>query len=416
MWAVRFEGVSKFYRERSWYSSFGGELADVRHSLAARLRREKITKPGTLALDKLSFEVQEGESFALLGPNGSGKTTALRVLTGITFPTEGLVRARGRVGALMEAGAAIHPELTGRENVFLYGSILGLPRRELRTRFDEIVDFAEVEPIIDRQVKYYSTGQQLRLGFSIASHLEPDIFAVDESLAVGDGNFQEKCVARMRKLVSGGTTVLFVSHFMPAVDALCDRAILMNEGRTLAQGPVKDVILSYVDFLEERRRNLGEAQWGTGPIRVIGASCHDGNGVEKRQFSAHERIEIRLQFETESAEVSVVDPKIVVGISDGRPQNVIECSMLDDDEHFWGDPVPRRWECRLMIDDLPLRPRLYHVRAMILDPTGYAELFSSHDVATFTIVGDTTAAGLGLVAQAGGDVAIETRHRWEFLT
>jgi ABC-type polysaccharide/polyol phosphate transport system ATPase subunit len=415
MWAVRFEGVSKFYRERSWYSSFGGELTNIRHNVAARLRREKLTRPGTLALDDLSFEVMAGESFALLGPNGSGKTTALRVLTGITFPTAGLVRARGRVGALMEAGAAIHPELTGRENVFLYGSILGLPRRELRTRYDEIVDFAEVERIIDRQVKYYSSGEQLRLGFSIASHLEPDIFAVDESLAVGDGNFQEKCVGRMRKLINGGTTVLFVSHFLPAVDALCNRAILLHRGTTLTQGPVKEVIQSYVDFLEDRRRNLAHAGWGTGPIRVIGASCHDKNGVERRQFEPHEPIEIRLHFEAERANGPVIDPLIVVGISDGRPQNLVECSMLDDEEHLWWEPVPQQWECRLMIDDLPLRPRLYHVRALVLDATGHAELFSWHDVATFTVTGVTSAEGLGLVAQAGGDVGIDARHRWEFL-
>jgi ABC-type polysaccharide/polyol phosphate transport system ATPase subunit len=415
MWAVRFEGVSKFYRERSWYSSFGGELTNIRQKVAASVRRDKVTRAGTLALDDLSFEVTQGESFALLGPNGSGKTTALRVLTGITFPNSGIVRARGRVGALMEAGAAVHPELTGRENVFLYGSIIGLPRRELRARFDEIVDFAEVEPFIDRQVKYYSSGQQLRLGFSIASHLEPDIFAVDESLAVGDGNFQEKCVARMKKLISGGTTVLFVSHFLPAVDALCDRAILLHQGRTLSQGPVKEVIQSYVDFLDERRRGLGEARVGTGPIRVVGASTHDKNGVERRQFAAHEAIEIRLQLEADAEGAPVIDPKIVVGITDGRPQNIVECSMLDDEEHVLSEPVPQRWECRLLIDDLPLRPRLYYVKAVIFDATGHAELFPWHNVGTFTVEGDTSADGLGLVAQSGGDVAIDASHRWEFL-
>ena len=220
MWSVRFEDVCKRYRKGgARYSTIGGELAELGRRVAARVRRRRADPRGTIALDHISFEIADGESFALVGANGAGKTTALRLLARISPPTSGRVWGRGRVGALMEVGSGVHTELTGRENVWLYGSILGNPRAEIRRRFDEIVGFAELERSIDMPVKYYSSGMQLRLGFSIASHLEPDIFVVDEALSVGDANFQEKCVERMSKLVREGTTVLFVSHNLAAVES-----------------------------------------------------------------------------------------------------------------------------------------------------------------------------------------------------
>jgi ABC-type polysaccharide/polyol phosphate transport system ATPase subunit len=241
MWAVRFDHVSKRYRKGgARYSTLGAELSELSRRLRARARGRVAEPMGTLALDDVSFEVGEGESFALLGANGAGKTTALRLLARISPPTQGYVHGRGRVGALMEVGSGVHTELTGRENVWLYGSILGIPRRTLRRRFDEIVSFAELEDSIDTQVKYYSSGMQLRLGFSIAAHLEPDIFVVDEALAVGDANFQAKCVDRMSKLVRGGTTVLFVSHSLTAIESVCDRGMLLERGAVVTQGAITD--------------------------------------------------------------------------------------------------------------------------------------------------------------------------------
>ncbi len=204
MWSVKFEGVTKRYR------SDGVRYRSIRSDIASAARRASGRKPtgGTGhyidAIDDLDMELEQGHSYAIVGRNGAGKSTALRLISRITYPTAGKVSVRGRVGALIEIGAGVHPELSGRENIWLYGSFLGLRRSDIRARLDDIVDFSELSRQIDQQVKYYSTGMKLRLGFSIASFLEPDVFIVDESLAVGDGSFQAKCIGRMHQLGTEG--------------------------------------------------------------------------------------------------------------------------------------------------------------------------------------------------------------------
>src|SRR4051812_30799518 len=195
--------------------------------IGARLRGQSRPR-GKLALEDVSFTVEEGESVALIGPNGAGKTTALKLLARISRPSAGRIRMRGRLAALIEVSSGLHPELTGRENIWLYGRILGMSRTEIHERFDAIVDFAELADVLDRPVKMYSSGMELRLGFAIASHLDPDIFIVDEALAVGDAGFQVKCVERMTALVREGRTLLFVSHNLQAVE---DREITRLNSR-----------------------------------------------------------------------------------------------------------------------------------------------------------------------------------------
>src|SRR5437588_11822684 len=220
-WAVKFEDVSKRYRRRdARYASLRDDLALVGRRALSFLRHTPLEPKGTFALDHVSFEVQEGEAFAVIGPNGAGKTTALKLLTRISYPTGGRIRVRGRVGALIEVGSGIHPELTGRENIWLYGRIMGMSRQDIAARFDEIVDFSELSHVLDKSVKMYSSGMQLRLGFAIASHLDPDIFVVDEALAVGDAGFQAKCVDRMTHLVTEGRTLRLVWHTLSAVRAM----------------------------------------------------------------------------------------------------------------------------------------------------------------------------------------------------
>jgi lipopolysaccharide transport system ATP-binding protein len=197
------------------------------------------------ALDDVSFDVQPGEVLGVVGRNGAGKSTLLKVLSRITEPSAGEVRIRGRVGSLIEVGTGFHPELTGRENVFLNGAILGMSRSEIARKFDEIVAFAEVERFLDTPVKRYSSGMYLRLGFAVAAHLEPEILIVDEVLAVGDSEFQRKCLGKMQAVGKEGRTVIFVSHNTSAVESLCSRAILLESGRVRADGPVGSVMREY---------------------------------------------------------------------------------------------------------------------------------------------------------------------------
>jgi lipopolysaccharide transport system ATP-binding protein len=195
----------------------------------------------------VTFEVAQGEVVGIIGRNGSGKTTLLKLLSRITEPTAGVATLRGHVGSLLEVGTGFHPELTGRENVFMSGAVLGMRRADIVRRFDEIVDFAGIERFLDTPVKRYSSGMQVRLGFAVAAHLEPEILFVDEVLAVGDADFQKKCLGKMSELGQGGRTILFVSHSMPAVLRLCSRAILLDQGQLVAVGPTSRVIRTYLD-------------------------------------------------------------------------------------------------------------------------------------------------------------------------
>jgi lipopolysaccharide transport system ATP-binding protein len=204
------------------------------------------------ALKDVSLEVREGEVLGLIGPNGAGKTTLLKILSRITKPTTGWAEILGRVGSLLEVGTGFHPELTGRENTFLSGAILGMSKREITRKFDEIVAFAELEKFIDTPVKHYSSGMYVRLAFAVAAHLEPEILLVDEVLAVGDVQFQKKCLGKMKDVSSAGRTVIFVSHNMGAVRTLCDTGLLLRNGTLVRCGPIETIIAAYMDDGSER--------------------------------------------------------------------------------------------------------------------------------------------------------------------
>lgn len=205
------------------------------------------------ALADVSFEIKDGEAVGIIGANGSGKSTTLKLISRITQPWSGDVSAKGRVGSLIEIRSGIHPELTGRENIYLYGTILGLSRKEIRRRFDEIVDFAELGRFIDTQVKRYSSGMEVRLGFSVAAHLEPDILLIDEVLAVGDERFQRRCLDRIAQLRAKGQTLVFVSHVMNDVRRLCPRVMYLDRAMLRADGPADQVIDQYLADVAERQ-------------------------------------------------------------------------------------------------------------------------------------------------------------------
>ena len=245
--AISVEAIGKRYVLGAQQASY----RTLRESLMAPFRRfasraDKAKREELWALRDVSFEIQTGELVGIIGRNGAGKSTLLKILARITEPSTGSARIEGRIGSLLEVGTGFHPELTGRENIFLSGTILGMRRSEIERRFDEIVAFAEVERFVDTPVKHYSSGMYLRLAFGVAAHLEPEILLVDEVLAVGDARFQRKCLDKMQGVGESGRTVLFVSHNMPAITRLCPRTILLDGGTVLRDGPSSQVVSSYL--------------------------------------------------------------------------------------------------------------------------------------------------------------------------
>ena len=280
--AIEVRGISKQYRlgaasgDRQYsYKS----LRDVLAAIPARLfGRNRTNKPRTFwALKDISFDVAEGEVVGLIGRNGAGKSTFLKVLSRVTDPTEGRILLRGRIGSLLEVGTGFHPELTGRENIFLNGAILGMRRAEIARQFDEIVAFAEVEKFIDTAVKHYSSGMYLRLAFAVAAHLEPEILLVDEVLAVGDAAFQKKCLGKMGDVAKQGRTVIFVSHNMTALRALCTRAVWLNEGKTMEDGPAETVVNHYLQKNAAPQSGIALGRPGNGAGGPPGAAAANTN-------------------------------------------------------------------------------------------------------------------------------------------
>jgi homopolymeric O-antigen transport system ATP-binding protein len=253
--AIRAEGLGKQYRigERQKYKALRDTLTDAiafpfryGRSFLIASEDEKNTNEMIWALKDVSFEIKQGEVVGVIGRNGAGKSTLLKILSRITEPTKGYVDLYGRVGSLLEVGTGFHPELTGRENVYLNGSIIGMTKREINRKFDEIVAFAEIEQFLDTPVKYYSTGMHMRLAFAVAAHLEPEILLVDEVLAVGDAVFQRKCLGKMGEVAKQGRTVIFVSHNLGAIKALAQRCLIIDQGQLITSGTVDDCIGAYL--------------------------------------------------------------------------------------------------------------------------------------------------------------------------
>lgn len=316
----------------------------IRPLLRDRLTARRGSAGWQWVLRDLDLSVEPGEAVGLVGLNGSGKSTLLKILTGVTLPEAGRLRVNGRIGALIEVRAGIHPDLTGRENIYFYGTVLGLTRREVRERFDDIVDFAELSDAIDRQVKFYSSGMQMRLGFAVAAFLEPDVLLVDEALAVGDVGFQQRCLERMRQVLVQGTTLVFVSHDMAAVESLCSRVLWLDDGVKRADGSTSDVLAQYRVGLEEKAARL--ASLIDDPITVSSLSLHAPHGAPPRTGAPLE-ISMRL--------ASTVDEDVAmcIGVSEGpaSPIFTLTRTLRVTEGHT---------DVRAVVDNLPLpRGRYY---------------------------------------------------------
>jgi lipopolysaccharide transport system ATP-binding protein len=254
------------------------------------------------ALREASFDVNEGERVGIVGRNGAGKSTLLKLVSRITEPTMGRIHLKGRLASLLEVGTGFHPELSGRENIYLNGAILGMSKSEMERKFDAIVDFAEVDRFLDTPVKRYSSGMYVRLAFAVAAHIEPEILIVDEVLAVGDGAFQKKCLRKMEEVSGSGRTILFVSHNLQAIRALCPRAILLDKGRMVSDAPTEETLEHYIRKLKELQidaetevRNAAVRR-GSGAIRFTGVSVQDECGRETYSFSMGDTIRFRFSY------------------------------------------------------------------------------------------------------------------------
>jgi lipopolysaccharide transport system ATP-binding protein len=301
--SLRLDGIYKKFRKGELYDS----LRDLVPALGKRILRR--TPPANAlsarefwALQDVTFDVRRGEAFGIIGSNGAGKSTVLKLMTGIMRPTRGTLEVRGRLSALIEVSAGFHPDLTGRENIFLNGTILGMTRAEIKRRFDAIVAFSGLEEFIDTPVKRYSSGMFARLGFSVAAHVEPEILIVDEVLSVGDYLFQQKCVERMNEILAGGATVIFVSHNLRAVSTLCARSLLLERGRVVEVGPSNEVIRSYL-----ARGNEARGLEPDRDLRISGVSLGPP-GASRVEFETDESLDITVEVmaRTPHEDLSVV--------------------------------------------------------------------------------------------------------------
>ncbi len=318
--AIRAEGISKKYhigRREENYKTLRDTLAKTFAApfrKAGRLLGGEATGVAELeetiwSLKDVSFEVKRGEVVGVIGRNGAGKSTLLKILSRITEPTNGFAEIHGRVGSLLEVGTGFHAELTGRENIYLNGTILGMKRVEINRRFDEIVAFSEVERFIDTPVKHYSSGMYLRLAFAVAAHLESEILIVDEVLAVGDLEFQKKCLGKMKSISHEDRTVLFVSHNLVAVQSLCTRGLLLANGRVAFDGPADEAIDKYLRYLEGDPRNRfidNPEREGTGEMRIIESGAFNGSEQPSQYLIAGEPISLRFRYQSFAGTKQVV--------------------------------------------------------------------------------------------------------------
>ena len=355
---LRFKGVSKVYRVRQESAPEEGTHPLVRRLRALRPRRREF-----YALRDVSFEIGRGEAVGIIGHNGAGKSTVLKLLSNITAPTSGEITIGGRLSALIEVGSGFHPELTGRENVYLSGSILGMRRAEISSKLDQIVDFAGVRDFIDTPVKRYSSGMYVRLGFSIAAHLDPDILLLDEVLAVGDAAFQQKCLGRILDLKRAGKTIVFISHDLGAVERLCDRVLLMRRGQLAADGPPRDVVAAYqqgdAGFVPSAPPTA-DAENLPRHAFITGLDFYDAGGAATTSLSTGRPARARLAFDCRR-EVEDAAFDIFFYSQDGE----LHCHLTTESDGRGFPLAPGPGVVEFRCPELSLRPGIYYVDATI---------------------------------------------------
>jgi lipopolysaccharide transport system ATP-binding protein len=375
--AIQVENLSKRYKlgvkQKEQYQSLRDVLAGNTARLIQRLRGQRSQRHDRTeefwALENLSFEIKQGERVGIIGRNGAGKSTLLKILSRITEPTSGRIGMHGRVASLLEVGTGFHPELTGRENIFLNGAILGMSKAEIQRKFDEIVAFAEVEKFLDTPVKRYSSGMYVRLAFAVAAHLEPEILIVDEVLAVGDAQFQNKCLGKMKDVSQGGRTVLFVSHNMAAIRQLCDSAIMLSQGQLVFTGDAESGVKHYLNSASTTASHMGQfSRYG---MALMKAELEDQEGCSTLSPIFDRDYRLCLQLRSERP---LSDCGLVVCVYDAVGSQVSSlCSIEEGVAPF---AVKDEVEIQFDMSRMPLFPGSYRMSAFLYrsnDPTCYLE-------------------------------------------
>jgi lipopolysaccharide transport system ATP-binding protein len=377
------------------------------------LKFQDIASEDFWALTDLTFRAQQGETVAIIGRNGAGKSTLLKILSRITEPTVGRVRLKGRVSSLLEVGTGFHQELTGRENIYLNGTILGMAKREVDRKFDAILDFAGVEKFVDTPVKHFSSGMQVRLAFAVAAHLEPEILIIDEVLAVGDAAFQKKCLGKMQDVAADGRTVLFVSHDLAAVEKLCSRAILMDGGHCCANGPTSQTIAQYqATIVQSASLDLGTRRdrRGAGLVRFSGIQILDENYTEPGVFLSGKPLRVRMHYRSTSNK-PLENCRVSLTFNGWGKIYFVASTELVSDNCLNLSPEGFI-DC--IIDELPLSLGTYYLGPFI-EVNG--EVQDWLDSAATLRVEDGNFYGTGRDYPKGGAGAtVLVRHRWQLPT
>lgn len=402
--AVQFDNVSKkFTLRRERARSF-------QEAALAFFQGRDSSREELWALEDVSFAVERGKTLGIIGPNGSGKSTVLKLITRILEPTSGRIDVQGRVSALIELGAGFHPDLTGRENIYINGSILGFSRKEMRAKFEQIVAFSELEKFIDVPLKHYSSGMHMRLGFAVAIHVDPDILLIDEILAVGDQAFQNKCLGKISELRSQGVTILFVSHDLEAVRSLCTSALWLEDGVIQEEGTTDRVIDSYLNSVttitearlsHEQRIQSDENRWGSGEIEITDVRFLDAEGRERRAFKTGERMVVRLGYH---AHTEVKQPVFGVAIygSGGVHINGPNTKFSD----YAVESVKGPGEIDYIVDMLPLLEGTYELSAVVYDHDCLHAYDHHHRVYSFVVQRGAVKERYGMIY-----IPCQWRHR-----
>ncbi len=361
--------------------------SQTRATTLAELVVEKLRRPFSgggsednfQALSDVSFEVHRGEVLGIVGANGAGKSTLLKILSQITPPTSGEIDLYGRVASLLEVGTGFHPELTGRENIYLNGAILGMSRREIAAEFDNIVAFAETEAFLDLPVKRYSSGMYVRLAFAVAAHLRPEILIVDEVLAVGDTAFQRKCLGKMEDVTREGRTVIFVSHNLAAVNTLTTRCLYLDHGRVVALGPTEEIVNAYLAGKED-----GSVEWvaetpSSHPLQVTRVRLLQGNGEPSAKFEADEGIDVEIQYEVRQAVANALVEFFVLTL---EGVHLLTSGDHDTDATRYEQRTPGTYTARIRIPGNLLNLGTYVLR---INSGTHRETFDHADALTFQI-------------------------------